>query len=308
MCILSYLSRGGRMGVILLFYKYVPIKYPKQIQKWQLRLCTSLGMTGRIIIAHEGINGTLGCSEEAADQYCAALRSHELFADIDTKTSEGSAEDFPRLSVVVRSEIATLGVDPERLVATQGGRHVTPAQAHLLMERPPDNLLIFDARNSYESAIGAFCNAVTPSIERFKELPAYIDAHIDMFRNKTVLMYCTGGVRCERASAYLKEKGVAADVLQIEGGIHRYAEQYPDGYFKGKNYVFDKRIALSVTDDVLGACMLCAQPADSYRGCSIPSCRQQCLLCPHCISAAPRCSMHRAIHHAEHGTVCSEQL
>lgn len=281
------------MGVILLFYKYVSIRYPKQIQKWQKRLCASLGMTGRIIIAHEGINGTLGCSQDAADYYVQRMREHELFFDTDIKSSQGSDDDFPRLSVVVRPEIVTLGVDPLQVTAAQGGRHLTPAETHRLIGSAPENLLIFDARNNYESAIGSFVGAVTPNIENFRELPSYIDNHLDLFRDKQVLMYCTGGVRCERASAYLKAKHVAADVMQIEGGIHRYAEQYPDGYFKGKNYVFDRRTAIPVTYDQLGMCIVCSQPTDRYQGCALAACRRQCLACQRCASPVIACSEHR---------------
>lgn len=278
------------MGVILLFYKYVTVRYPKQVQKWQKRLGESLGLTGRVIIAAEGINGTVGGSVPAVARYKQELRAHELFADLDIKESEGTEADFPRFTVVVKPEIVSLGIDPVQLSHTKAGRHLTPEQAHMLFQRVhvdaqrARDLVILDGRNNYESAIGAFEGAIKPDIEHFRDFPRYIDEHLELFRDKTVVMYCTGGVRCERASAYLQEKGVTREVLQIAGGIHRYVEQYPNGFFRGKNYVFDKRIALAANDDVLSVCSICGTSSDRYQACAIPSCKRQIIVCTSCIA------------------------
>lgn len=268
------------MSKIVLFYKYVPIRYPVQVQKWQRRLCTSLGLVGRVIIAHEGINATLGGTQAALESYVAAMQAHELFGGIDFKISDGSGDDFPRLAVMVKAEIVNLGINPEVLTVAQGGRHLNPAEAHELLASDEQNIVVFDARNKYESDIGAFEGAIKPPIENFRELPAYIDEHLEEFRDKTVVMYCTGGVRCERASAYLNTKRVAKEVLQIEGGIHRYVEAYPEGFFRGKNYVFDGRGAMRVNDDILGTCIRCSQPCDRQISCSNPACRYQLIICP----------------------------
>jgi predicted sulfurtransferase len=278
------------VGVILLFYKYVTVRYPKQIQKWQKRLGASLGLTGRIIIAAEGINGTVGGSAGAIAQYKQELCAHELFVDIDFKESAGEVADFPRLSVMIKPEIVSLGIDPARLPHTKAGRQLTPDQAHELLKTVQrdaprsacSDLVILDGRNNYESAIGAFEGAIKPDIEHFRDFPQYIDEHIELFRDKTVVMYCTGGVRCERASAYLQEKGVAREVLQIAGGIHRYIEQYPNGFFRGKNYVFDKRVSLAANDDILSSCMRCNKQSDRYQACVIRSCKRQLIVCASC--------------------------
>lgn len=281
------------MGKVILFYLYTPIAYPKQIQKWQQRLCVSLGLTGRVLIAHEGINATLGGTEEALEQYKIELLAHELFGAVDVKESAGSAAAFPRLAVLVKKEIVHLGIDPDQLKPGAGGRHLSPQEAHALMEQAPENLVILDARNNYESRIGLFEGAITPDIKNFRDFPEYIDKNLEQFRDKQVLMYCTGGVRCERASTYLKEKGIAQDVMQITGGIHRYAEEYPQGFFKGKNYVFDNRIALPVTDDIIGRCATCDVPYDTYSNCVSTSCNEQIILCPSCLEAsAMTCSEH----------------
>ncbi len=272
------------MSTILLYYKYVAIDNPEAIRQWQFDLCTNLGLTGRILIAHEGINGTVGGADEACKAYIDAMNAHPLFGNIDFKTSPGGAEDFPRLRVAVRPEIVSLGVDPENLTVRDSGQHLTPAQAHKLLEEHPADLVILDARNNYESRVGTFKGAITPDIEMFRELPAYIDGHLEQFADKQVLMFCTGGVRCERATAYLNRKNIAKNVYQIEGGIHRYAEQFPDGYFRGKNYVFDGRIAAHVTDDVLAQCDWCKTSCDEYANCVNTQCNKQIILCPACTS------------------------
>ena len=248
------------MNKIILFYKYIAIEYPKQIMKWQKEICQNLGLMGRILISHEGINGTLGGSTDNLEQYKNLMSAHELFGEIDFKESSGAPECFPRLSVKVRNEAVSLGIPYDHLTPRNGGRHLTPQETHQLLTEKPEDLIILDARNNYEWAVGRFENAITPPIENFRDLPHYLDKNLDTFKNKQVLMYCTGGIRCERATAYLNEKNVAKKVYQIKGGIHRYVEQYPDGFFRGKNYVFDGRIAVKINDDILGSCALCAQP------------------------------------------------
>jgi predicted sulfurtransferase len=270
------------MEKIILFYKYVPIEYPKQILKWQHKLCTDFGLKGRILLAHEGINATLGGTAELIERYKQIMNANPLFEDIDYKESIGSADDFPRLQITVKNTIVNMGIDPEKLTAAQGGRHLSAQEVHDLLSQQNKDLVIIDTRNDYEYAIGRFTNAINPDIKNFREFPEYIDRNIDMFKDKQVLMYCTGGVRCERATAYLKEKDVAKEVYQIKGGIHRYVEQFPDGHFRGKNYVFDKRLALKVNDDILASCSLCQKPCDSYINCINSFCHVHIISCTDC--------------------------
>ncbi len=270
------------MGKILLFYTYTEFEHPKQIYKWQYNLCRNLNLKGRIIIAHEGINGTVGGPDDAIEQYKKELREHPQLHNIDIKESDGSADCFPRLQVVVKDEIVHLGLKGQAHI-THTGAHLTPTQTHELLNRKPKDLVVLDTRNNYESCIGAFQDAIKPNIKNFRDLPSYIDKHLDTFKDKQVLMYCTGGVRCERATAYLKEKDVAKEVYQIEGGIHRYAEQYPDGHFRGKNYVFDGRIATKVNDDVLSNCTLCTRACDAYNNCLNALCNKHYITCTDCL-------------------------
>jgi len=269
-------------GTILLFYKYVCIENPAQIKDWIAQLCNTLSLKGRIILAHEGINATVGGSNDACQQFIQELDAHPLFGDIDFKQSPGDARHFPRLKITIRKEIVALGIDPQELPADQGGTHLTPAQVHQLLQEDPEDLVILDARNNYESRIGSFAGAVTPDIENFRDFPAYIDQNLAPFKDKKVLMYCTGGIRCERASAYLKKTGVAKQVYQLTGGIARYVEQFPQGFFKGKNYVFDGRIAMTVTNDVLSHCDWCNASCNEYTNCINASCNKKTICCASC--------------------------
>lgn len=279
------------MSKVILFYKYVHIEHPEAIRKEQLALCTKLQLTGRVILAHEGINATLGGSDEAISTYREYLDNHPLFVDIDVKESLGGAESFPRLSIKVKNEIVHLGLDTTIYTAKDGGVHLEPQQVHQLLQERPEDLVILDARNNYESAIGRFVDQITPDIQHFRQFPQFVDENLDLFKNKKVLMHCTGGIRCERASTYLKSKGVATEIYQIQGGIHRYIEQFPDGYFRGKNYVFDNRVAVKANDDILGTCYLCNKPCDEYTNCLNAVCNKHFICCSDCKPAyANTCS------------------
>lgn len=270
-------------GTILLFYKYVTIDTPSEVVRWQRDLCTALNLKGRIIIAQEGINATLGGTDENVQAYITAMNNNPTFKDIDFKKSPGGADFFPRLRVVIKEEIVRMGISPQKLGVEHAGVHLTPAQTNELIEKSNKDLVILDGRNAYEAKIGTFRNAVVPSIDTFREFPAYVDENLDLFKDKDVLMFCTGGIRCERASAYLNTKGVAKKVYQIKGGIHRYIEEFPDGHFRGKNYVFDARIAMKANDDVVGSCEVCSAPCDEVTNCINAQCNKQFIGCVACL-------------------------
>ena len=269
---------------ILLFYKYVTIDNVQEVCDWMLATCTGLNLKGRIILATEGINGTLAGSVEATTLFINIMEAHPLFKKIDFKDSEedGVHDYFPRLRVVVKKEIVRMDVDPQQVTAKDAGKHLTPEQAHKLLATKPEDLVVLDGRNYYEARVGHFEGAVKPEIQYFRQFPEYIDQNLEQFKDKQVFMYCTGGIRCERTSAYLKLKGVAKEVYQLKGGIHRYIEKYPQGFFRGKNYVFDDRIEVKVNNDVVGTCDLCQVPYDTYTNCLNASCNKHFIGCPAC--------------------------
>ena len=277
------------MHSIILFYKYVSIQYPQQILKWQKKICKELNLKGRIILAEEGINGTLGGHPDQLQEYKKLMNAHPLFGEIDFKESHNVGDHFPRLRIVVKNEIVYLGLDTKTITAQDAGIHLEPTQAHELIAQKPENLVIIDCRNRAESAIGRIENAVIPDTTYFREFPEYVDKHLDDLKDKQVLMYCTGGVRCERASAYIKSKGVAQEVYHIKGGVHRYVEEFPNGFFKGKNYVFDGRTAVKVTDDILGSCFVCQKACDEYINCMFAGCNRHFIGCTECMERLSNC-------------------
>ncbi|MGC2310632.1 MAG: rhodanese-related sulfurtransferase [Candidatus Babeliaceae bacterium] len=267
---------------IILYYKYITLADTNQIYKWQKKLCEQLALKGRVIIAHEGINGTLGGSTAAINEYMYQMKQNEFFFDTDFKESAGGPEHFPRLSVKIRPEIVALSRKLKKPITETPGTYVTPQQAHEMMSQQRDDVVIFDVRNTYESRIGCFIGAVKADIQNFRDLPEYIDKNKELFRDKEVIMNCTGDVRCEMSSAYLKELHIAKKVYHIQGGIHRYAEAYPNGFFRGRNYVFDGRISLKVTDDILATCDFCPTAYDHYFNCINTQCNKQIIVCPAC--------------------------
>lgn len=281
---------------ILLYYKYMCVKNTEKALQEQKELCKRLGLKGRIIIAHEGINGTVAGTRKATQAYINYMNEHELYSDIDFKESivDGSYDYFPKLSVKIRDEIVYLSANNDNVVSENTGVHLTPDQVHELLSNKDDDLLVLDTRNYVEWRVGAFEHAIKPDIHYFRELPEYIDQNLDQFKDKKVLMYCTGGVRCELATAYLKTKGVAQEVYQIKGGIHCYVEKYPDGFFRGKNYVFDGRVTVKVNDDILGTCDNCGVACDEYTNCFNAECNRHYISCKKCLkdlnnTCSPEC-------------------
>ncbi|XP_038058117.1 thiosulfate sulfurtransferase/rhodanese-like domain-containing protein 2 [Patiria miniata] len=286
---------GSQKGQILLYYKYVEIEDPDEVADWQRELCQRLQLTGKIRLATEGLNGTVGGSLEATEVYIQSVMTHPIFKDmtpLDFKKSSGDSSHFPKgLKVGVHKEIVPMGVDPNALSYKQAGKHLTPSEFHKEMkhsinpETTPRDTMILDCRNFYESKIGQFKGAVTPNIRKFSYWPEYVDKNLDLFQDKRVIMYCTGGIRCERGSAYLKSKGVCKEILQLQGGVHKYLEEYPNGHFKGKLFVFDDRYAIRANDEVVADCFHCGQAWDQYQPCSSSHCHQLVLACPSCREA-----------------------
>lgn len=260
---------------VILFYKYVAIADPGGLAEMQRALCAELGLKGRILIAAEGLNGTLAGPAPAIDRYVEALRADERFSDIEIKLGRGDAETFPKLVVKLRAEIVTLKAG-ENLPADQHN-HLSPAEWKQLIEHDP-SVVLLDVRNRYESAAGKFENAVTCEIEHFRELPAYVDqlAHL---RERKVLMYCTGGVRCEKASALLRSRGFA-DVLQLHGGILSYQEQFGNEHWLGECFVFDQRMTVRIDEALspIGKCAHTGRTAARFVNCLHDPCHRLFIL------------------------------
>ena len=272
---------------VLLYYKYVRIEDPVAFMHEQRALCTRLGLRGRILLGTEGINGTVAGTTAATDAYQAALHALPDFADVVFKISHADAPPFRRLEIKVRSEIVTLGAS-EPLDPTQDtAPHLPPAEWKRMIEQ--EDVVLFDARNRYESDVGRFKGAITPQIENFRELPALLPQYEEL-KDKTVLMYCTGGIRCEKATALFRKAGFKK-VFQLEGGIVSYGEQVGDAHWEGDCFVFDERMMIPVGPAAdkppLGRCEHTGAPTRNVVNCLHDPCHKIILVAPEAIAADP---------------------
>lgn len=285
------------MEKIILFYKFVPVADPETVMHWQKTLAAGLGLRGRILISKHGINGTLGGEVEALKKYIKAMNIHSTFKNIQYKWSAGRAADFPKLSVKARDEIVTFGVPDEVEVNEQGivggGRHLKPEQLHELVAEHGEQVVFMDGRNAYEAAIGRFKNAITPNTRTTKDFVRELEKpEYEELKNKPVVTYCTGGIRCEVLSALMKKRGFK-EVYQLEGGIAKYGEEVgDDGLWEGKMYVFDKRmqVAFSGKSKDIGQCTHCQGNTSNYENCAHATCNRLVLICKRCLKKNNFCS------------------
>ncbi|MBM4729574.1 rhodanese-related sulfurtransferase [Rhodococcus hoagii] len=278
---------------IVLFYRFTPLADPEAIRLWQQTLAASNNLTGRILISEHGINATVGGDIADVKRYVRGTRSYAPFKDADIKWSDGTGDDFPRLSVKVRPEIVTFGAPDELKVDADGvvggGVHLSPDELHELVEQRGDDVVFFDGRNKFEAEIGRFRNAVVPDVATTRDFLSELDSgRYDHLKTRPVVTYCTGGVRCEVLSALMRNRGFE-EVYQIDGGIVRYGEAYGDeGLWEGSLYVFDKRMNLQFSGNAvtLGTCTLCQEPTSRYRNYPDTGGRELVLVCESCVPDA----------------------
>lgn len=278
------------MQKILLYYKFTPVKDPETVKLWQKTLCDGLNLRGRILVSLQGINGTVGGEMTDLKKYIVETKKFAGFKDIMFKWSDGEREDFPRMSVKVRRELVgfqnsddEFDVDEHGVVG--GGQHLKPQQVHELIEKYGDDVVFFDGRNEHEAKIGKFRNAVVPNTNTSRDFIAELESDkYDDIKNKKVITYCTGGVRCEVISAMMKKRGFQ-DVYQIDGGIVKYGEAYgDDGLWEGALRVFDGRMTMEFSDHAktIGECIHCAGATSNFENCALASCNELVLICENC--------------------------
>jgi UPF0176 protein len=271
----------------LLYYKYTKIEDPQKFRDEQYELCKRLGLKGRILIADEGINGTVCGEDVACDEYKKSTSLVSGLEDMQWKEDVEDKQIFPRLRVVVRDEIVTLGLKREaRDVDINNKAEYIEPEELLNMFENGEEFVIVDGRNEYEGRIGKFKNAIVPNIKSFRELPEYIqkDPEFQSIKDKPVVTYCTGGIRCEKFSALLKENGFK-NVRQLHGGIHRYGNEAGGKYFEGEMYVFDGRVHVKVnsTNPVdIAECKHCKKKISRYVNCKNTQCNEQFICCEQC--------------------------
>lgn len=278
------------MQKILLYYKFTPVADPEVTKLWQKTLTDSLNLRGRILISKHGINGTVGGDIDDLKAYIKETKKFPGFKDIVFKWSDGGRENFPRMSVKHRRELVgfknsddEFDVDENGVIG--GGKHLKPRQVHELIEQYGDDVVFFDGRNEHEAKIGKFKNAVVPNTNTSRDFIAELESDkYDAIKNKKVITYCTGGVRCEVISAMMKKRGFT-DVYQIDGGIVKYGEAYgDDGLWEGSLRVFDDRMTVDFSDapKVIGECTHCGGPTNNFENCAWANCNDLVLICLHC--------------------------
>lgn len=256
---------------------------------WQKTLAESLNLRGRILISPHGLNGTVGGELDDLKKYIKATKAFPGFKDTVFKWSDGGREEFPRMSVKVRDEIVAfdaadeLRVDENGVVG--GGTHLKPKQLHKLVEERGDDVVFFDGRNAHEAAIGKFRNAVVPDTHTSRDFIKEIESgKYDDLKDKPVVTYCTGGIRCEILSSLMKNRGFE-EVYQIDGGIVKYGEAYgDDGLWEGSLRVFDDRMTVEFSDHtkVIGECTHCKGKTSNYENCAFANCNDLVLICENC--------------------------
>lgn len=277
------------MQKVILYYKFAPIDDPEAVRLWQRTLCDKLNLKGRILISPHGINGTLGGEIKDLKTYAKETKSYAAFRAMTFKWGAGGRENFPRLSVKVRPEIVTFGV-PDKIEVDGngiigGGKHLKPKQVHELVVQRGGDVVFFDGRNAYEAAVGKFKDAVVPDVGHTRDFERELDdPKYDSIKDKPVVTYCTGGIRCEVLSMLMKRNGFR-EVYQLDGGIVKYGEEYgDDGLWEGSLYVFDGRMGEKFSDRAvdIGICIGCRGKTSNYENCANPACNRLVLICADC--------------------------
>ena len=278
---------------ITAFYKFLRVDSPEALQRTLEKRGKDLGIRGLILVAHEGINGTVSGSPEAIAAWKEILQ--ETVGAVEYKDSVAAENPCKRFFVKVREEIVGLG-DPT-VFPSGPNNHLTPQEWHDMMQR--DDVVVLDTRNTYETEIGKFKDAIDPKLEKFSDFGDYVK-ECGIPKDTKVLMYCTGGIRCEKASMEMQRQGYK-NVYQLKGGILQYFEEYPEGFFQGECFVFDHRTAVDThlqPSQKYHLCPHCGDPGDKHITCK--QCAAAAVICVRCEQKSEHkktCSKNCAHHH-----------
>lgn len=268
---------------VLLFYKYTPIENPEALMKYYRVLCEKHNLKGRTIIAAEGINSTLEGTVEATENFLKEFLIDTRFSGMQIKRSAGNGASFPKLSIKVRNEIVGTHFPKEVDPTKETGKYLSPDELRTWYEEDKD-FVVVDMRNSYEFESGHFKKSIDPGMTASRELPQKINLIKEQVgTGKPILTVCTGGVRCEKMSAYLLHEGFK-DVYQLDGGMHSYMEKYPGKDFLGTLFTFDDRLVMDFGGDreIIGTCKHCKAKTERYENCSNAMCNMLFLVCDNC--------------------------
>ena len=286
------IEQAGEDRLTLSFYQYAQIGNPQLFRDYLFIHWDRLDVLGRIYVAHEGINAQLSVPAKRFEQFKAQLKTITFLKEVRLNIAiEQNNKSFLKLTIKVRKKIVADGLEDSSFDVTKKGKHVSAQEFNQLLE--DENTICLDMRNHYESEIGHFKNAVTPDVDTFREsLPLIEEDFAAHKEDKNLLMYCTGGIRCEKASAYFKHKGFK-NVYQLEGGIIEYARQVKslgvENKFVGKNFVFDERRGERISEEVIAQCHQCGAPCDTHVNCANEACHLLFIQCSACQEKMSQC-------------------
>jgi len=288
----ALLEEAGEDRLTISFYQYAKIGNPELFRNHLFIAWDELEVLGRIYVAHEGINAQLSVPAKKFNAFKEFLDGIYFLKDIRLNIAiEQDLKSFLKLKVKVRSKILADGLNDATFDVTKKGEHVNAEKFNQLISDP--NTILVDMRNHYESEIGHFQGAITPDVDTFRDSLDIIEEDLKEHKeDKNLVMYCTGGIRCEKASAYYKHKGFK-NVYQLEGGIIEYTRQVRDNElenkFIGKNFVFDHRRAEKISEDVIAQCHQCGKPCDTHVNCANEACHLLFIQCEECAAKMDNC-------------------
>jgi UPF0176 protein len=288
----ALIEQAGKERLTLSFYQYAQITNPQEFRDHLFITWDALDVLGRIYVANEGINAQLSLPAENFNDFKTHLDANEYLKGLRLNVAiEQNNKSFLKLKVKIRGKIVADGLNDETFDVTNKGVHVNASKFNELIE--DDNTILVDMRNHYESEIGHFKNAITPDVDTFRESLPIIEEDLKAHKeDKNLVMYCTGGIRCEKASAYFKHKGFK-NVYQLEGGIIEYTRQVNaqdiDNKFIGKNFVFDERRGERISDDIIAKCHQCGSVFDTHTNCANDACHLLFIQCDTCKEEMNNC-------------------
>jgi UPF0176 protein len=285
------MAQSTEERTVISFYIYHKIPNPTILRDHIYSEWSTIDVMGRIYIAHEGINAQLSVTTSKLEDFNLALDEIEFLKDIRRNYAvQHSAQSFFKLKIIVKEKIVADGISDPTFDSSNTGVHLDAEAFNKLVENP--NTIVVDMRNHYESEVGHFQNAITPDVDTFREQLPYVKDLLQDKKDQPVVMYCTGGIRCEKASAYMKHNGFT-DVYQLEGGIIKYANdvraQGLEMKFKGKNFVFDERLGERITEDIIAHCHQCGASADTHINCMNEACHLLFIQCETCAVKFNKC-------------------
>lgn len=262
---------------VLLYYHYTKIEDPAAFSTTHLAMCKEIGLKGRILVANEGINGTVSGTIEQTEQYMANMQADSLFEGIVFKIDSAEGHAFKKMHVRPRRELVNLGLEEDVNPHELTGRYLSPEQ--FLAEMQDENTVVLDVRNTYEYDVGHFRGAIRPDVQNFRDTPEWVRANRELFEGKNVLTYCTGGIRCEKFSGWMKREGFG-DVGQLHGGVATYGKDpvVKGQLWDGQMYVFDERLTVPVNQVehvIIGRDHYDGEPCERYINCANPECNRQ---------------------------------